>query len=117
MTNWRVEVSVEALLDLRGIEQHLEESHLDFGESPGTAIERAQRRSDAILERAMRLPETPHIGQRVPQFGAGMRRVTLDRAVYYFTTERLPETVSVVAIFLSGQDHQARMLARGLSRM
>lgn len=117
MTNWRVEVSFEALLDLRGIERHLEESHREFGESPEKAMERAQRRSDAILDRATRLHATPYIGQRVPQFGADMRRVTLDRAVFYFTTGRLPETVSVVAIFLPGQDHEARMLARGLSRM
>ena len=68
MTNWRVEVSFEALLDLRGIERHLEESHREFGESPEKAMERAQRRSDAILDRATRLHATPYIGQRVPQF-------------------------------------------------
>ena len=44
----------------------------------------------------------------------GLRRVTKDKAIFYFIVDEAKAHVNVFAIFYGGQDHQRRMLMRPL---
>ena len=44
----------------------------------------------------------------------GLRSVTKDRAIFYFTIDEGKHVVRVLAVFFGGQDHQREMLKRML---
>ena len=60
----------------------------------------------AVLARA------PFQGTLRPEVMSGLRNVTKDSAVIYFTVHEEVEEIRVLAVFFGGQDHQRRMLIR-----
>jgi plasmid stabilization system protein ParE len=48
----------------------------------------------------------------LPKLAPGLRSVTKDRAVFYFTFDDDARIVCVLAVFFGGQDHQRAMLRR-----
>ena len=42
----------------------------------------------------------------------GLRQVTKDQAIFYFTTDEPAHRLTVLAIFFGGQDHRRHMLIR-----
>ena len=69
----------------------------------------------AIEEALFAVGAAPHQGTLMPDLGPGLRRVTRERAIFYFETDDIAQRVRVLAIFFGGQDHQRRMLVRLLS--
>jgi toxin ParE1/3/4 len=55
---------------------------------------------------------TPHFGTLEISLVPDRRRVTLDRAIFYFVVDEDRQEVLILAIFFGGQDHQRRMLGR-----
>ena len=109
----QVEFAEDAHRDLDLIFDHLAETYRGFGEAPEEALEHAARRIRAIIGAADRSALAPHRGT-VHDDLAGVRHLTLDRAVYYFRIE--DEGVRVLAVFFGGQDYQRRMRLRILRR-
>lgn len=109
---YRLERSPQATRDLRSILRFLIRSHRGFGESFGGAKERASRRVlqiEAAMERLARLPKQ---GTLRAHLMPGLRSVTKDRAIFYFTVDDEAHVVRVLAVFFGGQDHQRAMLKR-----
>ena len=88
----------------------------DLGESEQRAFSRAEERLTEIEAGMADLGRVPHQGTRRPQLGGGVRNVTKGRAIYYFDVDDVRRTVRILAVFFGGQDHEARILLRLLSR-
>jgi plasmid stabilization system protein ParE len=98
--------------DIENIFHHLIHRHLDFGHSLAEAVERADnrlRRVHAAME-ALGLP--PFQGTRREGMMKGLRSVTKEKAIFYFTVDEAEERIHVLAVFFSGQDHLPQIVAR-----
>lgn len=98
--------------DLVDISVHVARAALSFGHAPDEAMAMARRRLEQIETAMTALARAPHQGTLMPHLMPGLRAVTKDRAIFYFTLDEAAETVQVLAIFHGGQDHHARMLRR-----
>jgi plasmid stabilization system protein ParE len=98
--------------DLALIFDHLAESYRGVGEDEREAIERAAARVTTIEDAMEALGAAPFQGTLMPTLMPSLRRVTKDRAIFYFTVDEAQERVVVLAVFFGGQDHQRRMLLR-----
>lgn len=88
---------------------------MSFGDTPDHARAVALARINAILAFAESLTRAPYQSTRCPELGPGIRRVTKDRAIFYFDLLELRHTIRTLAIFYGGQDHDSRILARLLT--
>ena len=59
-----------------------------------------------------RLGDAPFQGTLEPKLMDGLRHVTKNRAVFYFTVDETIETVRVLGVFFGGQDHRRHILVR-----
>jgi toxin ParE1/3/4 len=109
---YRVERGRQALRDLDAIYDFLFGSYVQFGERPDIAVERAEGRLKGIRAEMRALGRIPHQGTRRDMLMPGLRSVTKDRAVFYFTVDDEARVVRVLAVFFGGQDHQREMLKR-----
>lgn len=98
--------------DLEAIFDFLFDTHLGFGERPDAALERAAKRVARIEAAMERLGKMPKQGTLRPNLMPGLRSVTKDRAIFYFTVDDEARMVRVLAVFFGGQDHQREMLKR-----
>lgn len=98
--------------DLEAIFDFLIESYRSFGEDTQTAINSATERLEQIHTSMQSLGDAPHQGTLLPQPLPGLRSVTKDRAIFYFSVDDTKRVVRVLAVFFGGQDHQRRMLKR-----
>lgn len=89
---------------------------MQFGDGFAEARERVAARMRQIDEAMMGLAKTPYQGTLQPKLMAGLRHVTKNRAVFYFTVDDEARIVRVLAVFFGGQDHQNIMLQRLLER-
>lgn len=101
--------------DLDLIFDHLLDSYLALNADDSDAFDRAVERLDAIHASMERLIKPPYQGTLREEFGAGVRQVTKDRAIFYFTVHEDVEEVRVLAAFYGGQDHKRHMLKRLLA--
>ena len=101
--------------DFEQIFDFLVESALHFGEDVEGAFLRAETRLIEIEAALERLRDLPHQGTLRPHLGTGIRNVTKNRAIVYFDVDDTVQIVRVLAVFYSGQDHDARILLRLLS--
>ena len=109
---YRVERSADTDRDLGLIFDFLVEAARSFGEPLEEALDRAEARILVIEEGMLRLGSAPHQGRLLPDLGEGIRAVTKDRAIFYFSVDDDEDRLRVLAVFFGGQDHQARMLLR-----
>ena len=112
---WAVEFAEEALKDFGLIADHLSEAYQSFGDSPQEAMTKAAARLIAIRDDALSLAKAPHRGTLHPDMGAGLRSVTINRAVFWFDLDETDRKIRVLAVFLAGQDHIRHMLLRLLT--
>ena len=75
-----------------------------------------RQRVEAIRNTAAALGSVPSRGTLHPGIMPGLRHVTIDQAIYWFSVDEDGHIVRVLAIFFGGQDHIRRMLARLLQR-
>lgn len=87
-----------------------------FGENEATAFSLAERHLGTIETNLEDLGKAPHQGTLRPRLGDGVRNVIKGRAIYYFDVDDTRQTLRVLAVFFGGQDHEARILLRLLSR-
>jgi len=109
---YTVERANDAGRDLEAIFDFLIESYRAFGEDADTAIDRAAERLRQIHTSMQSLGDAPHQGTLMPQLFPGLKSVTKDRAIFYFSVDGTKRVVRVLAVFFGGQDHQRRMLKR-----
>ena len=109
---YRLEFSAEAERDFGLIFDHLLQSYLGFGESPESALDRAEARVLEIRSSAERILSAPHRGESHDDILPGLRHLSIDRAIYWFDVDEGHETVRVLAVFFGGQDHVRHMLVR-----
>jgi plasmid stabilization system protein ParE len=113
---YKVIRSVGCEEDLELIFDHLVNAYQDLGDLPDVALDQAARRLVGIENDLARLGDVPFQGTLEPQIMAGLRHVTKNRAVVYFTADETDETVRVLGIFFGGQDHRRHILARIASK-
>ena len=109
---FRVERTEDSDRDLDALFDFLFEAARAFGEPPQEAFDRAAARIEAIEDAMQALGKVPHQGSLRPDLLPGLRNVTKDRAILYFTVDERNEVVRVLAVFFGGQDHQRAMLLR-----
>ncbi len=98
--------------DLELIFDHLLESYHALGDTSEQALERAAIRIRKIEDDMEALAKAPFQGTLRPELMPGLRNVTKDGAVIYFTVYEEVEEIRVLALFFGGQDHQRYMLTR-----
>lgn len=98
--------------DLERIYDFLFDSYVGFGDDPEDAHARAAKRVECIEAEMERLAARPRQGTRRDAMLPGLRCVTKDRAIFYFTIDEVRCVVRVLAVFFGGQDHQRAMLFR-----
>jgi len=104
---YSVERSAAAERDLDALFDFLLASYMHFGDTLECAFDRASARIERVKAELRALENALH-----PDMLPGMRSVTKDRAIYYFTVDDSAHVVRVLAIFFGGQDHQREMLKR-----
>lgn len=114
MKSFAVRFSEEAERDLEAVFDHVEASLLSFGESPEDAFSTAIARVSAMKLNGQCLGLAPFQGTIRNDLLPGLRQVTKDKAIFYFTIDEANQCVNILAIFFGGQDHQRRMLIRVL---
>lgn len=119
-TIFKVVFSAGAELDFEIIFDFLFESYLSFDEDIETAIKQAEKKTQSIRKAADKLAKHPFRGtlhddmlQGKPK--AGLRHITMGRAIYWFDILEDAGLVRIFAIFYGGQDHHTKMLTRLLS--
>ncbi|TRD17275.1 type II toxin-antitoxin system RelE/ParE family toxin [Palleronia caenipelagi] len=98
--------------DLEAIFDHLFLTYQDFGDSPSEAFDRAADRLRKVETTMEALGTAAFQGERHDDILSGMRHVTKDRAIFYFTLTEALEELRVLAVFYGGQDHHSHVLAR-----
>ena len=109
---FRVEFAADAERDFGLIFDHLVHSYLDVGESPQSALDRAESRIGEIRAAARRIATAPRRGERHDDLLAGLRLLAIGRAIHWFGVDDEQETVRLLAVFFGGQDHVRHMLVR-----
>jgi plasmid stabilization system protein ParE len=109
---WRVEFAPGAARDFRIILDHLTNVHVSLGEAADSAVVRAIDRVREIRSKADRLGLAPGVGASREDIGEGLRHVALDRAIYWFIADADACVVTVLAVFLAGEDHHGKMRVR-----
>ena len=109
---WTVVFAAAAVDDLALIEQHLIEAYQSFGEGPEDAALHAAARIEAMLTTAERLATAPFRGEAHDDLLPGLRHLSLESAIYWFTVDKPTRQIQVLALFFGGQDHQRRMMVR-----
>jgi toxin ParE1/3/4 len=104
--------SVASDRDLSLIFDHLFDTYQDLGDAPDEAFERASARIRSIEDDMEALGLTPHQGTLCPDLLPGLRRVTKNRAIFYFQVDERAAVLRVLAVFFGGQNHQMSMLLR-----
>ncbi|HRE45091.1 MAG TPA: type II toxin-antitoxin system RelE/ParE family toxin [Terricaulis sp.] len=110
--SYRVARLSQANDDLDALFDFLLESYLHFDDDLEAAVERASQRVARIKADLRALGKTPHQGTLLPHLMPGLRNVTKDRAIFYFTVDDDAQLVRVLAVFFGGQEHQRAMLKR-----
>lgn len=88
----------------------------DFGEDERGAFRIAEQRLTEIQRSMRSLGGLPHQGTLRTHLGEGIRSVTKGRAIFYFDVDDDRRRVRILAVFFGGQDHEARILVRLLSK-
>ena len=109
---WTIEVEARAERDLEIAYVHAFRAALSLGESDSSAARAARKRIEKTIAAADRLARAPFVGTLHSDIAPGLRHVTLDRAIFWFTSDDATQTVRIVGIFHGGQDHLGRMLSR-----
>lgn len=109
---WRIEFAPGAERDFAIILDHLASAYAGFGETPDAALARAVDRVRAIRANAERRGLAPNVGATREDIGAGVRHVAIDRAIYWFAADADAGVVTVMAVFLPGEDHHRKMTLR-----
>jgi plasmid stabilization system protein ParE len=109
---FKVVRSRDAVRDLNLIFEHLVASYVNLGEAPADAIDHAAGRIRGFAEDMNAIANAPYQGTLQEKIAAGLRSVTKNRAVYYFTVDETAQAVQILAIFFGGQDHLRHMLKR-----
>jgi plasmid stabilization system protein ParE len=104
--------SAGAERDLDLIFDFLVESHMGFGDSPEASFDRAARRLKAIRRDAATVAKAPHRRLLDDALSPGLRRVTINRATFYFDVDEAKKEVRILAGFFGGEEHRRRMLGR-----
>lgn len=110
--DWRVDFAPGAERDFGIILEHLARAYAGLGEEPGSALGRAMDRVREIRANADRLGLAPGVGVLREDIGEGVRHVAFDRAIYWFRADADARTVTVLAVFLAGEDHHRKMAMR-----
>jgi toxin ParE1/3/4 len=109
---YKVTRSAQAERDLDALFDFLMASYANLGDDVERAFDRATGRVTRIKADLRALGRTPHQGTLRTKMMPGLRSVTTDRAIFYFTVDDDASLVRVLAVFFGGQDHQREMLKR-----
>ena len=102
--------------DLVEIFEFLVQSHVMLGSGYDTAVEMASNRLNDIRGQIRQLADAPFQGTLWSDAHEGLRWVTKDRTIYYFEADKQRSEVRILAIFFGGQDHEAIMKKRLLTK-
>lgn len=101
---------------MRAIFAFLVRTQIGFGHEFEDAKSLAAKRLGAITAAMAQIGDVPHQGTRRDAMIPGLRSVTKDRAVFYFTVDDDAQVVRVLAVFFGGQDHQDAMVRRLMTK-
>lgn len=112
MRPYRLKPAEAVEWDLDGIEQHLIESYMGFGDDAARARERAAARMDQAQAYLDSFATRPHRGTLLPMMRPRLRSQTHQGFVMYFEVDDEAHEVRFLAVFFSGMDHRQRMIER-----
>lgn len=112
MRRYNVRRAVGITRDLDLIEEHLVRSYVEFGDDPGSAVERAAERIEGALGFLRTFEQQPHRGTELPEIRPGLRSVTSRSFVVYFEVDGAAREVRILAVFFGGIDHRRQILDR-----
>lgn len=104
--------SAAADADIEAIFDHLVGSQLSLGHDLKTALDLAETRIQRLQMVMERLGRAPMQGTRRDKIMNGLRSVTKDKVIFYFTVDEAREQLRVMAIFFGGQDHLTHIVKR-----
>lgn len=113
--DWTLDAVPSVQRDLKAFEHFITQSAQAKGEPFDRARLMGAACIDATLLSARSLTRAPHQGTRCPDLGPDIRRVTKEKAIFYFDLIETSRTIRILAIFYGGQDHDSRILARLLT--
>ena len=108
----RIELTRQAEDDLDQAFDHFFLAHLDLGAGAEHAFQLATDRIERSLSNIGRLAQAPGIGMAHEDLAKGLRHVTLDEAIYWFTPLADEGVLRVEGIFHTGQDHLRHIMKR-----
>lgn len=98
---------LETLFDLHFV------AYQELGKIPADAFEQAVARVLEIEAALEALGDVPtEQGTDASQIMAGLRHITKDEAIFYFTVDEVAGIVHVLAVFFNDQDHRSWLLDR-----
>ena len=109
---YKVHRGAEVTRDLGRIETYLVQTYQNLGEDDKAATSRAAVRIKEALVYMRSFVDHPHRGTEHPQLQSGLRSVTSNRFIYYFTVDDLLSDVKILAVFFGGMDHRRQILDR-----
>lgn len=98
--------------DLEAIFDYQFATYQALGETGADAFERAAARVLNIKTALEAFGKVPFQETLEAQIMDGLRHVTKDRAIFYFTVDEAVQQLRVLAIFFGGQDHRTQLLDR-----
>ncbi|MFT4181603.1 MAG: type II toxin-antitoxin system RelE/ParE family toxin [Rhizobium sp.] len=104
--------SADSDRDLSLILDHLIESYITLGDRLPDGFDRAAARIHAIEADMEALAQAPYQETLLPAVAPGLRRVTKNRAIFYFDVDDERQLVRVLAVFFGRQDHRHHFLKR-----
>jgi toxin ParE1/3/4 len=98
--------------DLDGIEEHLAQTYLAFGDDAERARSKSEKRVDDAVAYLRTFETVPHKGTHLPHIRDGLRSVTHHDFIVYFEIDEARNEVTILAVFFRGTDHRRQIIDR-----
>ena len=109
---YRVLRTADITRDLDLIEDYLVETYRGLGDDVEQAMVKALDRVKEAQAYMRTFTMHPHRGTEHPDVRTGLRTVTSNRFIYYFEIDEPSLSVTILAVFFGGIDHQRQVLDR-----
>lgn len=112
MRRYAVRRGANVARDISRIRKHLIRTYQEFGDTKGTATERANSRIREAFDYMLTFATHPHRGTVHPELRDSVRHVTAQQFIYYFEIDDLLAEVRILTVFFGGEDHLEQIAER-----
>ncbi|CAO3351713.1 type II toxin-antitoxin system RelE/ParE family toxin [Azospirillum palustre] len=116
MQRYEVRYAPIVTRDFEHIVDYLVQAYLELGDDAQRATERAARRIIEATDYLRTFTAYPHRGTEHPEIQPGIRTVTSNKFIFYFSVDDSLAEVLIVAVFFGGVNHLQQIVDRLGSR-